>query len=304
MSRFVSDAVAHNIGLSLAVIALILAARWGAEFLATRRADRIAQRRRAFLIRTLTNTLLAVCLLSLWMSQIQSVMLSLTAVMVSLVVATKELIMCVAGSALRIGGHLFKVGDRIEVNGLHGEVIDHGMFSTTVMELPPVALGSAGTGRTLMLPNSVFLTGPVRVEAQPRQFAPHFFKVTLETCPDVAEAVRHMEEAATKALASDLERATRFHRMIASKYGAEIAGPGCEVSLGTSDLGRIQLHVMLYCLVQDARRLERATLIDFFAVMRETQDAAPAAENDPGHEPGWNAIARKLQGAPARQSAA
>ncbi|MEF2070228.1 mechanosensitive ion channel family protein [Consotaella aegiceratis] len=236
------------------------------------------------------------------MNQIQSVMLSLTAVMVALVVATKELIMCVAGAALRIGGHLFKVGDRIEVEGLRGEVIDHGLFSTTVMEVPPTNLGHRGTGRMLMLPNSLFLTGSVRVEAQPRQFAPHRFTVTLEEPFPAAEAMRRMQAAADAVLAEDLDRATRFHRLTAVKHGIEISGPGAEVTLGTTDFGKLQLHVMIYCLVQDARELEQAVLLDFLSAI---EAAKTVNEEPPAHGLDWTAIARQLAAnPPERQSAA
>ncbi|SKA08590.1 mechanosensitive ion channel family protein [Consotaella salsifontis] len=290
MFSTINEAVQRNLALSLAMVIAVFFLRAGIEWLATRRRDPVDQRRRAFAIRTAANALLAVCLLSLWMDQIQSVMLSLTAVMVALVVATKELIMCIAGSALRIGGHLFKVGDRIEVNGLHGEVIDHGLFSTTVMELPSASHGHCGTGRTLMLPNSVFLTSAVRVEAQPRQFAPHSFTVTLEQPVRAAEALKHMKAVADAALAADLDRATRFHRLTAAKHGTEIMGPGAEVSLSTTDFGKLQVHVMLYCLVQDARQLEQQVVVDFLTAVEE--HVLPSAANQ---DVDWETIGRHLR---------
>ena len=146
MFKSIETVILENIVLSVLVVGSAFALRWAVEFAAVRKASGVEARRRRFAIRSVANILLALALLALWMSQIQTVVFSLAAVMVALVIATKELIMCAAGAILRFGGHLFRVGDRIEVAGLHGEVIDHGLFSTTVMELPRIGEGVGGHG--------------------------------------------------------------------------------------------------------------------------------------------------------------
>ena len=118
---FIPSAIADNIGWSLGVAAFCFALRLVGEALARRSGDPLIMRKRRFTVRALTNALLALALLGIWLSEIQNVLFSLTAVLVALVVATKELILCVSGSVLRFGGHLFKVGDRIELYGIRGE---------------------------------------------------------------------------------------------------------------------------------------------------------------------------------------
>jgi small-conductance mechanosensitive channel len=294
MPDFISQKAADNLGISLAILLGLLACRWGAELWTSRGTDAVAARQRRFTIRAVTNALIAVSLLGVWLSEIQNLVFSLAAVMVALVIATKELLMCVAGAMLRLGGHLFKVGDRIEINGLHGEVIDHGLFSTTIMETPRASLGHAGTGRRMTLPNSLFLACPVRVEAQPRQFAPHRFTLTLEHAVPASHALNRLEAGAEAALSEDMDRATRFHRLAVAKTGVDIAGPGFEVTLATSELGKLQFHVMLYCLAQDARALEQEITLGFLADLENlaVPDAEPAR---PKLSESWDALARKLR---------
>ena len=255
---FIPSRIADNLAVTLGLLAALFVCRIVGEALVSRRSDPAAARRHKFKIRAITNVILAVGLLAIWLSEIQDMMLSLTAVLVALVVATKELIMCAAGSMLRFGGHLFKVGDRIELSGIHGEVIDHGLFSTTIAELPSHALGASGTGRTVMLPNSVLLTGVVRVEAQPRHYAPHRFTLTLDQPLPPGRVIAAIEEAAEAALGADRELAARFHQFAGRKAAFDTAGPDTEVSIVTTDLGKLQFHVMIYCLVKDARALEQA----------------------------------------------
>ncbi|MBC8130616.1 MAG: mechanosensitive ion channel [Rhizobiaceae bacterium] len=303
MPDFISPRAADNIVLSLSILLGILSCRIVAEFWLARISDAIAARQRRFTVRAVANTLLAICLLGVWLSEIQNLVFSLAAVMVALVVATKELIMCVAGAALRLGGGLFKVGDRIETNGIRGEVLDHGLFSTTIMETPPVSLGHAGTGRRLTLPNSLFLEGPVRVEAQPRHFTPHRFALTLEQPVSIPWAVSRLEAAAETALSEDTDRAARFHRLAAAKLGTDIAGPGFDVTVTTTELGKLQFGVMIYCLMQDARDLQQAVTTAFLTDVATLagQDAAPAR---PKLSESWTDLARKLREPRSQQSAA
>ena len=72
-------------------------------------------------------------LVAIWSTQVQTFALSAVALAAALVVATKELILCVSGGFLRATTRSFAVGDRIEVSGQRGEVIDLGFLTTTIL---------------------------------------------------------------------------------------------------------------------------------------------------------------------------
>ncbi len=290
---FIPSRIADNITVTLILIAVVLACRMIGDALIGRRSDPVMIRRHRFKLRAICNVILALGLLAIWLSEIQDMMLSLTAVLVAVVVATKELIMCAAGSMLRFGGHLFKVGDRIEIGGIHGEVLDHGLFSTTISELPARSFGASGTGRTVMLPNSVLLTGAVRVGAQPRHYAPHRFTLTLEQPHLPGRVIAAIETAAEEALAPDRELASRFHQFAGRKASFETAGPETEICVGTSDIGKLQFHVMIYCLAKDARQLEQAITLSVLAELGiGAQGAQPRANSA---EAALSELARQLR---------
>ncbi|MEN3792009.1 mechanosensitive ion channel family protein [Fulvimarina sp. MAC3] len=302
---FIPSSAADNIGWSICVLGGCLTARFLIERLATQSEDPFVARRRRFTVRAVTNAVIAFALLGIWLAEIQNALLSLTAVLVALVVATKELIMCVAGSVLRFGGHLFKVGDRIEINGIHGEVVDHGLFSTTIMELPPQHFGFSGTGRTVMLPNSVLLSGPVKVEAQPRHYAPHRFLLTLEQAVPVKDTARLIEAVAKRVLEPDRELASRFHQFAARKAGADISGPETSVLVGTTDIGKLQFQVEIYCLVKDAAKLQNAITAEVVDTLRIGARANATAKDDAG-ERAWSDVANRLKSSapgPKREAA-
>lgn len=308
MLAFADTAVPGNIAWSLALVAAFVGVRFAATRYWHPSGDRVEVRQRRFALRASTNAILAVCLLGVWLSEIQNLVFSLAAVLVALVIATKELIMCAAGALLRVGGGLFKVGDRVDVAGFCGEVIDHGILSTTLMELPHAADGPGGTGRRVTIPNSLLLAGPVRIAAQPRQFAPHRFTITLEHPVSPAFALSRLEAVASDALADDMDRATRFHRLSAAKVGVETAGPGSEVHLSTSDIGKMQLHVMLYCLSSEAAARQNLVTARFLGEILSANDrsgldgARPEPTVRSKVADAWNDLARELRDPRGRAS--
>ncbi|MER0237451.1 mechanosensitive ion channel family protein [Fulvimarina sp. MAC8] len=291
---FIPSSAADNIGWSICVLGVCLCLRFAIERLAAQSDDPFVARRRRFTVRAVTNAVIAVALLGIWLAEIQNALLSLTAVLVALVVATKELIMCVAGSVLRFGGHLFKVGDRIEINGIHGEVVDHGLFSTTIMELPPHHFGFSGTGRTVMLPNSVLLSGPVKVEAQPRHYAPHRFLLTMESPVPATETARLIADVSRKVLEPDRELAARFHQFASRKAGAEISGPDTTVFVGTSEIGKMQFQVSIYCLVKDTAQFQNAITTEVFDALKIGAKSGVTSKDEAG-ERLWSDVASRLK---------
>jgi small-conductance mechanosensitive channel len=149
-------------------------------------------------------------LIFIWAEELQGFALSMVAIAAALALATKELIMCAAGALLRATSRMFDVGDRIEVHGVRGDVIDSSLLSTTVLE---IGAGHQRTGRSVTLPNSLFLTEQVVNETFTDDYVLHVIDVPyrgddwraaearlLEIARDVtrpyaAEAKRHIDEA-------------------------------------------------------------------------------------------------------------
>jgi small-conductance mechanosensitive channel len=110
-------------------------------------------------LRGISIVLTMMVILAIWSSEVRTLTISILALGTISVLAFKELIQCLLGSMVRSGSSSFKVGDRISVDGIRGEVIDISWMHTTVL-----ATGShlhAITGERVTIPNSVFLTKPI-----------------------------------------------------------------------------------------------------------------------------------------------
>lgn len=148
--------------------------------------------------RLLALVILAFGFLLIWGKELRTLALSMVAVAVALVIATKELISCVMGSLFRFGSKIFSVGDRVEIGGVRGDVIDTGLIATQLLETGPA---HDRTGRLVVVPNSLLLAGRVINETFTDEYVLHVFPVPLTEGLDWRQAERTLLQAAWDATA-------------------------------------------------------------------------------------------------------
>lgn len=243
-----------------------------------------SHRRKLFYLRSALTVALLVGLIVIWAGALQNLLLSLTAVMVAVVIATKELLMCLGGFLMRATAKLFSIGDWIECNGLRGEVTDHTLLSTTLMELEPPERGYTYTGRTLLLPNSLFLTHPVLTSPFSRQFVLHRFAISLALPVDPAAGVERLQREAERVFEPHREKAAEMIEKMDRRLGVDVPGPEPLAWLETTDLGAQRFRVRLFCPTPEAAALESEITRSFLQAVHGGEIApagAPAPEPEP-----------------------
>jgi small-conductance mechanosensitive channel len=117
-----------------------------------------AKRRWVVSVRNTMVFVLLVGLVVIWAHELQAFGLSLVALAAAFVLATKELILCWSGAALRVGGKIYSVGDRIQIAGHRGVVLDHDIIATKFLEIGQGPASHLYTGRVTVFLNSVLFT--------------------------------------------------------------------------------------------------------------------------------------------------
>jgi small-conductance mechanosensitive channel len=69
--------------------------------------------------------------------------------------ALQNVIMSMAGYLYVSGRYGIRVGDRVQISGINGDVLEIGLFKLTMLELSDNANGQQPTGRVVIFPNSV-----------------------------------------------------------------------------------------------------------------------------------------------------
>ena len=221
------------------------------------RLDDILALRWAVQVKRLSLVVLLLGLVVIWASELQNLALSLVAVAVAVVLATKELITCLTGSLLRTSAGTFSLGDRIEVSGVRGDVVDYGLLSTTLLEIGPA---HQRTGRAVVLPNSIFLTDKVVNETHTESFVLHTITVPLAFTDDWRASERQLLDAAREVTASYVAPAEHHLRATATHPGISVPTTDPRVSIHLPRAGKVHLLLRVPTPARDKGRVEQAIL--------------------------------------------
>jgi small-conductance mechanosensitive channel len=92
-------------------------------------------------------------ILMIWISEVGSIGTFLGLVSAGLAVALSDTLINIAGWLFIVGKRPFTVGDRIEVDGSAGDVIDISLFQFTMLEIGNWVDADQSTGRIIHVPN-------------------------------------------------------------------------------------------------------------------------------------------------------
>jgi len=100
-------------------------------------------------------------ILAIWVEDTQSLIVSYGLIAAGVAFALQEVFKSIAGGMLIFVRSLYSIGDRIEINGKYGDVIDIGIMYTTLLEIREWVSGDQPTGRITQIQNSYVLSYPV-----------------------------------------------------------------------------------------------------------------------------------------------
>ena len=100
------------------------------------------------------NLLLVVGIIFIWLQNINSLTILLGFISAGLALALQEVILCIAGWVLIVTRRPFETGDRVEMEGVRGDVIDIRLFQTSLLEIGNWVDADQSTGRIVNIPNS------------------------------------------------------------------------------------------------------------------------------------------------------
>jgi len=103
-----------------------------------------------------------IVLIGLWIENTQAILVTYGLIAAGIAIALQDFFKGFTGGLLILINNLYRVGDRIEVDGTYGDVMDIGILYTTLMETRGWVRGDQASGRIISLPNSTVLSNPLR----------------------------------------------------------------------------------------------------------------------------------------------
>jgi len=279
VSDVISKLAGNQISGTIILVVVAVVVRIITERHLSGRDDLEAEQRRRMLS-SLRNALFFVLLVGLaliWAPSLRTFALSLTAFAVAIILATKELILCISGSLVKTTGASMRVGSWIEVNGVRGEVIDQTLMTTTIQELGKEHTAFEFTGRTIVIPNSVFLTAPVINERFFKRYVFHTFSMVVDANVNTAPIEKVLIDVVNAEMEDDIEVANRYMALIEKRSGLDLHKPEPRVHIHMQNDGKVKLSLRAFLPTKRALEIEqKAMRAGLLALSKQTKKISEA----------------------------
>ena len=138
-------------------------------------------------------------------------------------ITLQELILSIAGSFYIFFVKVYKPGDRIEINGIKGDVIDIDSIYTTMMEIGEWVSSDNYSGRIVKLSNSFVFKGAIYNYSQDFPFLWDEFNLPIRYGSDVELAKSIVVQIAGEVLSEYVSKSLSKWKEVVNKYYIEDA---------------------------------------------------------------------------------
>lgn len=264
VAAFLQELLAHRATLTLAIVLSAVLLR-GMIIRRVRHSRTILtahDRRVISTVHVSTVLLIFMTILVLWLPQIQQFIVSITAIAVALVIVTKELSLCLLGAFVVRTSRSYSIGDWISVDEHFGEVIERNFMTTAIQEIERRSY--TYTGRTITLPNSLFLTRTVINQNFLRRYQFHSFSITIEPDAFPIDADEKLQKRIEAVTSHYMDTARRYNAMLEQRTGIDIPDARPSIEYSTNEIAKMVTTLSVFCPTEEIASLEKAMMKEFF----------------------------------------
>ncbi len=223
------------------------------------------QRRKILVrVRDMLSALFLIANIIIWNSQLRTIATTLAVIAVAIVIATKEYILNITGFLFRSTAHFFTIGDRIDTGDIRGDVIDQTLVGVWILEIGPGT--NQYTGRTVFIPNSLFLSTSVKNETRMmRDYVFHLISFPLTADDDWEMYEKILLEIANQIVAP-YEKAIRDNlRILSRRHGLDAPAFEPRIFIQMPDPEKINLVLRMPVPIQRRGRVEQQVIREYLS---------------------------------------
>jgi small-conductance mechanosensitive channel len=167
--------------------------------------------------------ILIVLTISYFTGNIRDFTLAIGLLSAGITITLQELILSIAGSIYIFFVKVYKPGDRIEINGIKGDVIDIDSIYTTLMEIGEWVSSDNYSGRIVKISNAFVFKGPIYNYSQDFPFIWDEFNLPIRYGSDIEMAKNIIVKIASDHLSEYVSGSINKWKNVVDKYYIEDA---------------------------------------------------------------------------------
>jgi small-conductance mechanosensitive channel len=159
-----------------------------------------------------------VVILRIWIVNPQALLVAYGLVAAGVAIALQDLFKNFAGGIVIFVSGIYQIGNRIEIGGKSGDIIDISMFYTTMLEIREWVNGDQATGRLTSVPNGLVLSSVVNNYTKDHHFLWDEISVPVTYKSDWKKAMQIMKDIAARETADWAAESRRSLVGLEDKY--------------------------------------------------------------------------------------
>jgi small-conductance mechanosensitive channel len=156
--------------------------------------------------------------IAIWVDNLQALLVSYGILAAGAAVALQDVFKNLAGGIIIFITGTYRIGDRIEVNEKIGDVIDIGIFYTTLLETNEWVKGDQATGRLSIIPNNLVLSGIVNNYTKDHPYIWDEISIPITYNSNWKEALKIIESVVTVETKENAEKSEKSISKLTDKY--------------------------------------------------------------------------------------
>jgi len=140
----------------------------------------------------ISTVIFLVLIIQIWVENTESIVISYGILAAGLAIALQDLFRNFVGGIIIALAGVYKIGDRVEVDGAFGDIMDIGIMNTTMMEIKGWIDADQPTGRLILFPNSIVISGKIFNYTKDHNFIWDEIRIPLSYESDWNAAIRNI----------------------------------------------------------------------------------------------------------------
>ena len=145
----------------------------------------------------ISGAILLIFIIQIWVENTESLVISYGILAAGIAIALQDLFRNFVGGILIALTSIYKIGDRIEVEGSIGDIMDISILNTTMMEIKGWIDAEQPTGRLIIVPNAIVISGKIFNYTKDHNFIWDEIRVSLTYESDWKAAINSFLEIVT-----------------------------------------------------------------------------------------------------------
>ncbi len=242
--------------------------------------DATSRRRWIVTARNITFLVAFIIIVVIWLEQLRAVAATIVVIAAAIVVATKEFLLNIIGFIYQSTAKFAEVGDRIEIDGIRGDLIDQSMLGFTLMEIGSGEKTNQYTGLTIHVPNVRYLSGIVKNETRMwGDYVFHLITIPIDNTPEWTLSEKALLTAADEVVRPYIHVAKRYMTTRARHQSLDEPNVDPRVNIQMSSPSLLNLILRIPVPTRHRGRVEQEVTRRYMTILDEMKKRQPASSS-------------------------